>query len=77
MRFTEDELFTIIKVTMAMNREVKSELERRKLQSKVDKQSSELKRLYAEVTRLKQLAHSRGQFIVDIQRRAMERQLGG
>lgn len=77
MRFTDDELLVVIKGAMALVGEARSERARRMLQSKCDKQSAELKRLYAEVERLKQVAHSRGQLLIDIQKRAMERQVSG
>lgn len=77
MKFTDDELSTVIKAAIAMKDHAISEKRARSMQSKLRKQSTEIRRLQDEVTRLKQLAHSRGQLLVDIQKRAMERQLNG
>ncbi len=77
MRFTDEELSTVIKAAIAMKDHAISEKRARSMQSKVHKQSAEITRLQDEVKRLRQLAHSRGQLLVDIQRRAMERQTNG
>lgn len=77
MRFTDEELATVIKAAIAMKDQAISEKRARSMQSKVHKQAAEITRLSGEVARLKQLAHARGQLIVDIQKRAMDMQTRG
>lgn len=77
MKFTDEELSTVIKAAIGMKDLAVSEKLARSMQSKVRKQSTEIARLQAENARLRQLAHSRGQLLVDIQKRAMENQLRG
>lgn len=77
MKFTDDELATVIKAAISMKDQAISEKRARSMQSKVHKQSVEINRLSDEVKRLKQLAHSRGQLLLDIQKRALENQING
>lgn len=75
MKFTDDELATVIKAAIAMKDHAVSEKRARSMQSKVHRQAAEINRLQAEVKRLRQLSHARGNLILDIQRRALEKQI--
>lgn len=77
MKFTDYDLEVVIRAAIHMRQDAQSEQSRRSMQRKVDAQRKEIVRLTDRVKDLERLSHSRGQLILDIQRRAMQRQVTG
>lgn len=75
MNMTDSELAAFIKATFVLRNAADAEQYRRATQRKLMKQRAELSRLTEENQKLKALANSRGQLLIDIQRRALEMQV--
>lgn len=77
MKLTDQDLADFIRVSMALRLDAIGEKRARLQQSKITKQRAEISRLHTELTRVKQLADSRGKLLLDIQARAMRKQVEG
>lgn len=77
MRLTDEQLADFIRTTVALRDAAQATRNQRASQSKIAKQRAEISRLHTELTRVKQLADSRGKLILDIQARAMQKQVDG
>lgn len=72
---SQEELASFVKTSILLKTYAQAEQNRRDTQRKVAKQREEIKRLTEELRRVSELAKSRGNLILDIQRRALERQV--
>lgn len=77
MKLTDEQLADFIRTTVALRDAGQAVRNHRASQSKIAKQRAEIKRLTEELSRVKQLADSRGKLILDIQKRAMQKQVDG
>lgn len=77
MKLTDEQLADFVRTSFALRTEAQGEQRARECQRKLRTQAKEINRLLAENARLKELAHSRGQLLIDIQKRAMDKQVNG
>lgn len=77
MKYTDEQLADFIGMALHFRNEAYGTRNVRSAQRKLRAQSKEINRLLEENRRLKELAHSRGRLIIEIQQRAMQKQVDG